>query len=161
MSKVKDLTDQVFGRLTVIKRIESQGRSAKWLCQCDCGEVIEVLSPYLINNKTKSCGCLRNEISRKKLKHIRENGQVLKHDIFQNTRISLLNSKTRTNNTSGHIGVCWCRANSKWKSQIQLKGTSIHLGYFDKLEDAVAARAAAEDKYFKPIIEEFKQMVEV
>ena len=49
----KDLTGQKFGRLTVIKQVEdyitkSNYRKAQWLCQCDCGNVVEVVGSCLL-----------------------------------------------------------------------------------------------------------------
>ena len=35
------------------------------------------------------------------------------------------------------------------------------LGYYDRLEDAAAARKAAEDKMFKPMLEDYKQTDDV
>ncbi len=46
-------------------------------------------------------------------------------------------------NTSGHKGVTWHRANSKWQAQIKLAGRNIYLGCFNDLQDAVNARLAA------------------
>lgn len=63
MSKLIDLTEQKFGRLTVIKRVEKQNktRSAYWLCQCECGNTTIVSSPNLKNKHAMSCGCLQQE----------------------------------------------------------------------------------------------------
>lgn len=59
MGKFIDLTDQRFGRLTVIERAEnaSDGR-AQWRCQCDCGNGTIVRGKDLRNMHTTSCGCL-------------------------------------------------------------------------------------------------------
>jgi len=57
MGKLKDLTGQRFGRLTVIKRAENKYGRATWLCQCDCGNQKEVQSWNLVSGQTKSCGC--------------------------------------------------------------------------------------------------------
>lgn len=58
-----------FGRLTVIARVEdavnkSDGKhSSRFLCQCSCPEknTIVVRGKNLINNQTRSCGCIRKE----------------------------------------------------------------------------------------------------
>ena len=55
--------------------------------------------------------------------------------------------KLQANNTSGHLGVTWDKKNGKWRAQIQVGGTNTHLGRFTNLDDAVAARKAAEQKY--------------
>ena len=62
----KDLTGQKFGRLTVIRQVEDYvdtkgGHYARWLCQCECGNVIKVVGSKLKRADTKSCGCYNNE----------------------------------------------------------------------------------------------------
>ena len=60
MGKVKDLTGQVFGRLTVLEPTGKRERYAiVWLCRCECGNLAEVSSSKLMENRVKSCGCLR------------------------------------------------------------------------------------------------------
>lgn len=66
----EDLTRQVFGRLTVLKRAEKINGRTAWLCQCTCGNTKTVISRYLKNGKTQSCGCLRREIQADKAKDI-------------------------------------------------------------------------------------------
>lgn len=51
-------------------------------------------------------------------------------------------------NTSGHKGVGWYKANSCWRAYIVRNGRQIHLGYFDRKEDAIAAHARAEPQIF-------------
>lgn len=60
--KINDLTNKRFGRLIVIKRVEdkifpSGQKHVQWLCRCDCGKEIVVLSRNLIIGNTRSCGC--------------------------------------------------------------------------------------------------------
>ena len=62
MARVKDLTGQRFGRLTVIKRVENNKHGkARWLCKCDCGNETIVLGASLSNGTTTSCGCYNRE----------------------------------------------------------------------------------------------------
>lgn len=62
MSKIIDLTNKKFNRLTVIKRVENNKlNKVCWLCKCECGNEIIVESQNLRTNHTKSCGCLNNE----------------------------------------------------------------------------------------------------
>lgn len=56
----KDLTGLRFGKLTVIQHSYTEKKKAYWLCQCDCGNKINVYSSYLIQGETKSCGCVSN-----------------------------------------------------------------------------------------------------
>lgn len=51
-------------------------------------------------------------------------------------------------NTSGHTGVYWYKRISKWQAKIKHNYKLIHLGYFDDLEAAIAARKAAEKLYW-------------
>lgn len=54
------------------------------------------------------------------------------------------NTKRRETNTSGHTGVCWFSRNKKWGASIMNDGIREFLGLFNSLDDAVAARKAAE-----------------
>lgn len=51
-----------FGRLVAIQQTERrvQGK-VMWLCRCDCGNEIEVMSTRLRQLHSKSCGCIRTE----------------------------------------------------------------------------------------------------
>lgn len=53
----EDLTGKKFNKLKVLKKISSMGEKSKWLCECDCGSLIEVTSSNLKNGHTTSCGC--------------------------------------------------------------------------------------------------------
>lgn len=55
------------------------------------------------------------------------------------------NTRLRTDNTSGRVGVYWCRRKSKWRAHIYLRsGRYKHLGYFVSFDEACVARATAE-----------------
>lgn len=57
----RDYTGERYGRLTVLKDTGKQNKSknAIWLCQCDCGNTIELATNQFASGNTKSCGCLR------------------------------------------------------------------------------------------------------
>lgn len=64
--KKYELTNQIFGDLTVIKKygtfssLRKNGKIRKekyWECICKCGNTTKVCSNYLISGHTKSCGC--------------------------------------------------------------------------------------------------------
>ena len=57
--KVKDLTGQRFGKLTVLGRAGSDIAGACWLCKCDCGNYKIVPRRNLVGGDTRSCGCIR------------------------------------------------------------------------------------------------------
>lgn len=58
------------------------------------------------------------------------------------------------NNTSGCKGVTWAKLRGKWQAQIVVDGRSICLGRYDRFEDAVARRKAAEAE-----LHPFREMV--
>jgi hypothetical protein len=58
------------------------------------------------------------------------------------------NSKIASNNKSGVTGVSWNPKSNKWESKIKVKGTTIHLGYFESLESAAITRRNAELWHF-------------
>jgi len=67
MGSVKNLVGQQFGRLTPLKqkgwyRTKNGSRFAKWLCQCNCGNTVVVLSLRLVSGSVQSCGCLKQEM---------------------------------------------------------------------------------------------------
>lgn len=54
-----------FGKLIVMKRAQNtKDGKTQWLCQCDCGNSKIIRKSDLITGKTKSCGCLRKEITK-------------------------------------------------------------------------------------------------
>jgi hypothetical protein len=72
---------------------------------------------------------------------------------FENLRLATrqentFNSPTRANNTSGAPGVCWVVRLQKWRARINVNRENTHLGLFTEKADAIAARHAAEVKYF-------------
>lgn len=62
MPKLEDLTNQKFGRLTVIKRAPNKNGRTAWYCRCDCGNEKIVISKSLKDGNTKSCGCYHKEV---------------------------------------------------------------------------------------------------
>lgn len=69
MSKCLDLTGQRYGRLVVLERAANRvtpGGSvlARWICRCDCGNIMTVDATALRSGNTQSCGCLRSDMLR-------------------------------------------------------------------------------------------------
>ena len=61
---MRDLRNQQFGRLLVVKLVEKNShkpvrKRARWACICDCGTKLTVIGESLIAGNTRSCGCLR------------------------------------------------------------------------------------------------------
>lgn len=58
----KDLSGQVFGRLTVININHTSKKGTYWNCKCLCGNECIVLTTRLSSGHTTSCGCRKEEI---------------------------------------------------------------------------------------------------
>jgi hypothetical protein len=59
--KLIDLTEQVFGRLKVIKYAYTKNGRVYWKCKCSCGNETLVSGSNLKRGNTQSCGCLNKE----------------------------------------------------------------------------------------------------
>jgi hypothetical protein len=80
------------------------------------------------------------------------NGDTL-NNLDENLRVVTYKENARNcgigkNNKSGHVGVSYFKSTKKWRAYIMLDRVQIHLGYHDKLKDAIEARKQAEIKYF-------------
>lgn len=64
------------------------------------------------------------------------------------THNNTINDKVAKNNKSGTTGVCWNKQVHKWQAYIWHNGKGQGLGYYDNLDDAIAARHKAEDELF-------------
>ncbi len=77
MGKLKDLTGNVYGRLTVISRApdklyENGRRKSFWNCLCSCGEPKIIAGDNLKQGDTKSCGCFNMEVLKAKADPLRK-----------------------------------------------------------------------------------------
>lgn len=58
-----DLTNQVFGRLTVLRKAHKNAQGVVfWFCRCQCGTHKIVAATALCRGMSKSCGCLKKEL---------------------------------------------------------------------------------------------------
>ena len=134
-----DLKGKQYGFLTVI---EYNKESKKWICECKCGQKIEVKSNNLKHNNTLSCG---------KCKYI----EAAQKDIVAGTRISQINKKINKNNTSGFTGVGYNKRKSKWYASIRFCGKNYWLGYYSNKDDAIKIRKEAEEKLHEDFSQQY------
>ena len=53
-----DLSGRKFGKLLVIKRVNNSSTGlVRYLCQCECGNVTNVIGGHLVGGNIQSCGC--------------------------------------------------------------------------------------------------------
>lgn len=143
----KELIGKRFGKLVVLDVYnEKDDYTYRLKCKCDCGNITHptLMSVVGKNANVTSCGCLREE----------RGEEMLDSYLFKGTRVTNLQMKTKSE--SGIKGVRKVPS-GRYTATIWFQNKKIHLGTFDTLEQAAAARRAAEEKYFKPIIEEFNK----
>ena len=163
MGRFEDLTGKKFNRLTVLGLGERNPcNQLQWKCKCECGNIILATTTYLKTGHTKSCGCYNKESASKRLKDkkfIEAKNNYRKNNFLKDgTSLALIqSSKTRKNNSSGVTGIYLDKQLNKYRARIYFKGKYIELGVFKDLENAKKARLQAEEKYFKPIIDKYKE----
>jgi len=59
LARRQSLIGQRFGRLVVLEAMQKP-----LLCRCDCGTVKEYGMPAVVKGYTRSCGCLRRELTK-------------------------------------------------------------------------------------------------
>lgn len=62
MSRLIDLTNQVFGNLTVIRRAPNRGKNTAWFVRCNCGALRIVGAHKLRSGHTAGCGQHRTRL---------------------------------------------------------------------------------------------------
>lgn len=116
------LIGNVYGRLTVVsdtgKRAHS--RESVYLCQCSCGNSVEVRSGLLSQDKKKSCGCLYNETRTKDVERLNNSKRYI-----NGIHIGAFDERSNKNNTSGFKGVS--KHGTGYRAKITVKG-KVHLG---------------------------------
>lgn len=48
---------KVYGKWKVIKKAPSKNKRAYWTCECECGNIVDVLAQNLRSRTSTSCGC--------------------------------------------------------------------------------------------------------
>lgn len=127
--RVKDLTGQRFGRLTVIEQDKNRTTKAvKWVCQCDCGKIVSVAGFNLQNGNSRSCGCLNSETVTKRNKERATHGDT-KTPLYR----SWANMKERCTNPAhsgypyyGGRGIKVCE---EWKDYTKFREWALSVGY--------------------------------
>ena len=134
-SRCINLKGERFGRLTVENPLPERAadHSVLWRCRCDCGRTIAASSHKLRAHCTTSCGCRRLEAARSGMTHV--DGTCVE---------SILSGTLFRNNTSGYRGVS--QRNGRWQAYITYARKMVRLGSYDTVEEALAARAWAEEQ---------------
>lgn len=66
--KPRNISGKRFGRLVALSiSYQAKNEGTVWLCQCDCGKLVSVVIGSLSTGRTKSCGCLKSDVTRERL----------------------------------------------------------------------------------------------
>ena len=146
---------QRFGRWTELEDLGGK-QYRKLLCQCDCGTQRAVRLSNLMNGASLSCGCLSAKRAKERGGNIQvaQAGRELK--LYEGTNITMISRpQSYCNSSTGVLGVS--PYYKKFKATLKLRGKQIYLGVYDTIEEAAEARKKGEERYFKPIVEEYEQ----
>lgn len=134
-NKRNDLKGMKFGRWTVLCLDETphKGKACYWVCQCECGTIRSVRGDGLVNGTSKSCGCLKREISAinvsKNHKH-KMSGTRIYHE-WQSMKDRCFNENNSRWSRYGGRGITVCDG---WKNDFQtFYDWAIANGYQDDL----------------------------
>lgn len=133
MSRYVDMTNQRFGKLTVLERDflykkehNLKNSATYWKCKCDCGNIISVSRANLLRGTTTNCGCVKRKGNPKDLtgqtfgrltvleedKEYYNNHQLKTKRIIWKCRCECGNiiSVARSKLTCGEVKSCGCLA---------------------------------------------------
>ena len=146
---------KTFGELTPLKRVNTSGR-ARYLCKCSCGREVVVYAVNLEHGRQKSCGDRIHMTDEHKENFVKAGEENIKDKQVEDTNLYNLTSKPTKRSTTGVRGVTLDKKTGHYRASINFQKKFIHLGTFKTLDEAKKARKEAEDKYFKPMLDKYK-----
>lgn len=136
-NKIEVIEGQKYGKLTIIKEVSPIGSKRRILCKCDCGNIKEYSMDRVIHGRTRSCGCLRNEMF---LTHRNNNGTSKYPKEARESKLLgiwySMKERCYTKNSSGYRkygekGITIC---DEWKNDFMaFYNWALANGYSDKL----------------------------
>jgi len=141
---MNDLIGQKFGELAVIQRMDNDNCGhLRWLCKCNCGSEVIIRGYDLKRGHTKSCGCLRKEITAQRLtKHGHtKNGKITgKYRSWQDMKKRCTNPNHKRYKDYGGRGIKVCERwlkfenfdedMSGWKPRLTIERINNNKGYY-------------------------------
>ncbi|SEH35325.1 hypothetical protein SAMN05216583_13034 [Selenomonas sp. KH1T6] len=146
ISQMEPLIGKRFHYLSVKNIIQTDKNKYRLLCQCDCGEFTLASISQLVSGCKKDCGCGLGITPRAitKARQLQTNDNIRSNKSHSNT---------------GYKGIHKLkRSLHPYVVQLTCQGLRINIGSFATLEEAIAARQAAEEKYFHPLIIQMDEM---
>lgn len=113
--KYLDLTNKKFNRLTALERVSNQGQKVMWKCKCDCGNIAYVSASNLTCNRTKSCGCLKDEkLIQRSTTHNQRHTKL--YEVWKSIKQRCFNPNNISYKNYGARGITIC---DDWKNNFQ------------------------------------------
>ncbi len=153
-------TSRIVNGIELLEMTELRDKTnVVWKCKCFCGKVFYASLRKIKDGKVKSCGCSKIKYTpqniEKAVKAFKEK------NLKDGTSLLAISHKILKSNTSGTTGVVWRKDRGKWIAQIEFQGKRHFLGSYYSKQDAIAARKAAEEKFFKPVLDKYKKRAEI
>lgn len=148
-----DLTGEKYGYLTVLRRADEDyvcnchGKPKtewKWLCECDCGNIVSVVQHHLRNGHCTSCGCMNTnnfiDMTGKRVGHL----TVIARDfdrIINGERVvywkclcdcGFMTSAQGKELRNGHRSSCGCGINSRKHGMYKTRIYRIYRGMISR-----------------------------
>lgn len=125
-------------------------KGQRFYCRCVCGRERWVPAQHLLQGRSLSCGCKRLETRPEEADKALQQGRDIS-EALQAEKLSAkyagFGRKRNKNSSTGITGVS-VHQSGRYRAYITVDRKQIGLGYYDNVEDAIAARKAAEQKYF-------------
>lgn len=104
-----NLIGHKYGKLSVIEEADrSPDNKVRWLCLCDCGNVVKVRSNSLRTKETKSCGCYAIEVWTKQARSIQlthDKSSTRVYTIWNNMKQRCFNKENPSYKNYGGRGI--------------------------------------------------------
>ena len=150
--EAKSYIGEIYGQLEAIGFVGLREMGNKMTpimkCLChNCMKKTEIPLVRLRAGQAKECAqCAR--------KNLRLGHGDIRGDIIEGTMVAAIDGRraVNKNNTSGHNGVSHTKT-GKWRAYIFFKGKQYHLGTYESINDAIAAREAAEKELYGDFLE--------
>ena len=134
--KKLDITNKRFKKLVALRPAPKRNdRYTRWICQCDCGNVIEVRTDYLTSFHTTSCGCEKEKHFGRTVELNQSYGKLtpIEYDELKQLYLCLCECGNLTyvkgyNLTNGNTQSCGC-LKSKGELKINTLLNSLNIQY--------------------------------
>lgn len=119
----------------------AKNKDSKYIQTRIKGKMIK-LHRYIMNMNMNNSNLVVDHINRNPLDNRKSNLRICSY------KENSFNKSIRVDNTSGIPGVSFHKTNKKWRAKIKCNNLTIHLGYFEDINEALINRRVAEEILF-------------